>query len=156
MWLRNTVGPGSSGLRCPSIHSKFCEGRLVVWRSMWQTYTHWQRQLGVLSVNEGKQTKSVSSPTYPWKFYVSKHDKNTKRLFTMLHMLWTNRNTNTSVTPIWHKYYSCDNNICRTYMAATLHCVTPSRLMDVRKYNYTHINPGYRGVLVVSLAFRPS
>ena len=26
--------------------------------------------------------------------------------------------------------------------------------MDVRKYNYTHINPGYTGVLMVSLTFR--
>jgi hypothetical protein len=40
-------------------------------------------------------------------------------------------------------------------MAATLQCMTPSRLMDVRKYNYTHINSGYGGVLMVSLAFRP-
>ena len=40
-------------------------------------------------------------------------------------------------------------------MAATLHCMTPSRLMDVRKFNYTHINPGYRGMVRVSLTFRP-
>ena len=74
----------------------------------------------------------------------------------MLRMLLsTNRKANTSVAPTLYKHCSNINIIRRNYMAAILHCMTPSRLMDVRKYSYTHLNPGYTGVLMVCFTFRP-